>query len=263
MRFCKLCKHWSGENCKHPERAFVEQGEYGCQYFSPKNEQARIEAIKILQKRQSQLSEETEVIRKWARVQLERAGINPERLARAVIRYWRLAPYEPRSHSPKAVSEARKLRRKVRSAAIEMHLTRIIKEHERAKALEEIETARRKSKIMYWQETVRQSLTQRITQFLDGDLKLAWLIATSNKEDFEMILKTGKQQVWKTRREPRIPPHIKKYCNRLMTRDLDISEVPKSVLDELLDRGLATISEEVGVVQPTEYLQMLFFDRKI
>jgi len=77
-----------------------------------------------------------------------------------------------------------------------------------------------------------------------------------------MILKTGRQQVWKRRREPRIPAYVKKYCKLLMARDLDISEVPMSVLEELQDRGLAKVSEE-GKVMPTEYLQLLFFDKKI
>jgi len=49
----------------------------------------------------------------------------------------------------------------------------------------------------------------------------------------------------------------------LMARDLDISEVPMSVLEELQDRGLAKVSEEEGKVIPTEYLQLLFFDKKI
>lgn len=261
MKFCELCRYWTGKECGHRNRAFIEKSEYGCQYFQARNERARLEAIRILKERQSQLDEETEVIRKWARAQLEKAGINPEKLARAVIKYWRLADYEPKIHSPKTVSEARKLRRRVRSPIIETYLARIINEHERAKALMEIEAARN-IKTMYWRETIRQPLVQQITKFLDGDLKLAWLIVTSNKEDYEMILKTGRQQIWRRRRQPRIPPHIKKYCNRLMARDLEVSEMPKSVLDELLDRGLAVVGED-GIVRPTEYLQLLYFDKKI
>jgi len=263
VKFCELCKHWDGKQCGHENRAFVQKDEYGCQYFRPKSEQAAREALRILKEKESKLKEETTVIQKWARLQLEKMGVNPERLARAIHKYWRLYWWEPRRHSEAMYREAKRLIRRAKSAEMQGMLSKIINEHERAKALEEMELARAHPKSMYWRETVRQPLVQRVAKFLEGDVKLAWLIVTSNKEDFDMILKTGRQQVWKRRREPRIPVHIKKYCKLLMARDLDISEVPMSVLDELQDRGLAKVSEEEGKVIPTEYLQLLFFDKKI
>jgi len=263
VRFCELCKHWDGKQCGHENRAFIQKDEYGCQYFGPKSEQAAREALRILKEKESELKEETTVIQKWARLQLEKMGVNPERLARAIHKYWRLYWWEPRRHSEAMYREAKRLIRRAKSAEMQGMLSKIINEHERAKALEEMELARAHPKSFYWQETVRQPLVQKVAKFLEGDIKLAWLIVTSNKEDFDGILKTGRQQVSKRRRAPRIPPHIKKYIKQLMARDLDISEVPRTVLDELLDRGLAAISEEEGVVQPTEYLQMLFFDKKI
>jgi len=263
VRFCELCKHWDGKQCGHENRAFVQKDEYGCQYFRPRSEKAAREALQILKQKESELKEETEVIQKWARAQLEKIGVNPERLARAIHKYWRLYWWEPRRHSEAMYREAKRLIRRAKSAEMQGMLSKIINEHERARALEEMELARAHPKSMYWRETARQPLVQKVAKFLEGDVKLAWLIVTSNKEDFDMILKTGRQQVWKRRREPRIPAHVKKYCKLLMTRDLDISEVPMSVLEELQDRGLAKVSEEEGKVMPTEYLQLLFFDKKI
>jgi len=263
VRFCELCKHWDGKQCSHENRAFIQKDEYGCQYFRPRSERAAREALRILKEKESELKEETTVIQKWARLQLEKMGVNPERLARAIHKYWRLQFWEPRRHSEAMYREAKRLIRRAKSAEMQGMLSKIINEHERAKALEEMELARAHPKSMYWREAVRQPLVQKVAKFLEGDLKLAWLIVTSNKEDFDMILKTGRQQVWKRRREPRFSPHIKKYCRLLMARDLDISEVPMSVLDELQDRGLAKVSEEEGKVIPTEYLQLLFFDKKI
>ena len=263
MKFCQLCEHWNGRQCGHENRAFIQKDEYGCQYFRPRNEKAAREALRILKEKESELKEETTVIQKWARLQLEKMGVNPERLARAIHKYWRLYWWEPRRHSEAMYREAKRLIRRAKSAEMQGMLSKIINEHERAKALEEIESARAHPKSFYWQETVRQPLVQKVAKFLEGNVKLAWLIVTSNKEDFDGILKTGRQQVSKRRRAPRIPPHIKKYIKQLMARDLDISEVPTSVLDELQDRGLAKVSEEEGKVIPTEYLQLLFFDKKI
>jgi len=263
MKFCQLCEHWNGKRCGHENRAFIQKDEYGCQYFRPRSEKAAREALRILKRKESELKEETEVIQKWARAQLEKIGVNPERLARAIHKYWRLQFWEPRRHSEAMYREAKRLIRRAKSAEMQGMLSTIINEHERAKALEEMELARAHPKSFYWQETVRQPLAQKVAKFLEGDVKLAWLIVTSNKEDFDGILKTGRQQVSKRRRAPRILPHIKKYIKQLMVRDLDISEVPESVLDDLMDRGLARVNEEEGKVVPTEYLQLLFFEKKI
>jgi len=263
VKFCEMCKYWDGKQCGHENRAFVQKDEYGCQYFRPKSEQAAREALRILKGKESELKEETTVIQKWARLQLEKMGVNPERLARAIHKYWRLYWWEPRRHSEAMYREAKRLIRRAKSAEMQGMLSKIIYEHERAKALEEMELARVHPKSFYWQETARQPLVQKVAKFLEGDVKLAWLIVTSNKEDFDGILKTGRQQVSKRRRAPRIPPHIKKYIKQLMVRDLDISEVPGSVLDDLMNRGLARLNEEEGKVVPTEYLQLLFFEKKI
>ncbi len=263
MKFCELCKHWNSEQCNHKDRAFVQKSEYGCQLFQPKDEKSAREALKILKERESILNDEAKVIQQWARQQLERLGINPERLARAIHKYWRLYWWEPRRHSEAMYREAKRLIRRAKSAEMQGMLSKIINEHERAKALEEMELARAHPKSMYWSETVRQPLVQKVAKFLEGDVKLAWLIVTSNKEDFDMILKTGRQQIYEKRQPPRIPPHIKRYMNKLMMRDLEISEIPKSILGELTDRGLAVISEEESIVRPSEYLQLLFFDKKI
>ena len=253
MKFCELCKFWENGECQHSQRAFINfADEYGCQYFEPRNAEARIKAIQILKEAQRKLTDETQVIRHFAVQQIQRAGINIEQLSRAITKYWRLAFVSPREHSPRDIKEARKLLRRCRSHEIRGYLTRIINEAERAKALNEIMTAR--AKMRYWQETARQNLAKQITKYLDGDLKLAWLILTSNKEDIEQILKTGRQQQWERRRAPKMPPHIKRYIKKLMARDLDINEVPTNILNELEERGLAEISEEEGVIKPTEYL---------
>jgi len=263
MKFCQLCKHWDGKQCGHENRAFIQKSEYGCQFFQPKDEKARVEVIRILRERESKLNEEVAVIEKWTRAQLEKAGVIPERIARAITAYWRLSHVAPRKHPRREIAEARRLIRRAKSPVIRAYLSRIISEDKRAKALECIEMARLHPKLMYWQETARQSLVKQVTKFLSGDLKLTWLVLTSNKENLEAILKTGRQQIYEKRQPPRIPPHIKRYMNKLMMRDLEISEIPKSILDELTDRGLAVISEEEGIVRPSEYLQLLFFDKKI
>jgi len=253
MKFCELCKFWENGECQHSQRAFINfADEYGCQYFEPRNAEARIKAIQILKEGQRKLTDETQVIRHFAVQQIQRAGINIEQLSRAITKYWRLAFVSPREHSPRDIKEARKLLRRCRSHEIRGYLTRIINEAERAEALNEIMTAR--AKMRYWQETARQNLAKQITKYLDGDLKLAWLILTSNKEDIEQILKTGRQQQWERRRAPKMPPHIKRYIKKLMARDLDINEVPTNILNELQERGLAEISEEEGIIKPTEYL---------